>query len=302
MRQVKAIHYKDLPKKLETPYVSLTTDFGLKDESVGSVKAVIRNICPEAIIDDYNHGVKAYDVREGAWSLWATFGYAPIGSHLAVVDPGVGTERKPLAIQVRRFRNTDEPYEEPDYLIGPDNGLLIPATRRGKIEEIVTIDEDKVGIKPISPIFHGRDIFAPTAALLALDGNIAEIAKEKLRLEDLVPAPYAEARRENEKLIGEVLRHDLYGNIFTTIPLEWAEQLIGYGNEARVSIAGREEFISLHPTFASVDTEKYVLTDNAYGELQIAVNLGSAAEKLGIDSDTIHSVIVEKKSENMKLS
>lgn len=291
------MQYQDLPQPVGE-YVSLTTDFGLEGDSVGAVKGVIRNVLAakgkkEVIIEDFCHSVSPFNVREGAWVLWAGLGYLPIGVHLAVVDPGVGTERKPLAIKMTRYQSDGSPYQQPDYLIGPDNGLLVPATKRGRVERIVEIDPE-IGLKPTSSIFHGRDIFAPAAAELASGTPLEEIATSSLSLEDLSPSPYGEARKEGGKLIGEVIRRDGYGNVFTTIPLEWAEQKIGYGNLAKVILDDKEHEMVLQYAFGKVKKGEFVLTDNAYGQVQVSVNQGNAAERMEIGLDNKVTVTIEK--------
>ncbi len=140
------------------PVVSLLTDFGVRDVSASICRAVVLGICPDAEVIDLTHEVRKYAIRDGALALWCALPYLPIGFHVAVVDPGVGTARRPIAILAGRG----------DVLIGPDNGLLVPAAERlGGIvgaRELANVD---YRLPVVTSTFHGRDIFAPAAAHLA---------------------------------------------------------------------------------------------------------------------------------------
>ena len=142
----------------DRPFVSLLSDFGSRDPSAGIMRAVVLGIAPEANVVDLSHDVAKYQVRDGALLLWCAAPYLPVGSHVAVVDPGVGTERRPIAVRVHRG----------DVLIGPDNGLLLPAAERlGGVVDALLLASTAHRLPVVSSSFHGRDIFAPAAAHLA---------------------------------------------------------------------------------------------------------------------------------------
>ena len=140
------------------PLISLLTDFGLTDPSVAACKGVILRIVPDARLLDISHGVTRFSISQGAALLWAAVPHLPAGVHMAVVDPGVGTERRPIALRTGRG----------DHLVGPDNGLLLPAAeRRGGIVAAHVLEQTAYRLAPVSRTFHGRDIFAPAAAHIA---------------------------------------------------------------------------------------------------------------------------------------
>jgi len=144
-------------KRLRPPIVTLLTDFGLKDPYVAEMKAVILSICPEAWIVDVSHMVKKFDVRMGAFILAQAAPYFPAGTvHVAVVDPGVGTERRPIIVEAKR-----------SFYVGPDNGVLMLSAKREGILHIYEIKNRKYMLQKISRTFHGRDVFSPVAAHLA---------------------------------------------------------------------------------------------------------------------------------------
>lgn len=292
------VDYRDIKRQLPQPVITFTTDFRLSDESVGAMEVNTAKLCPRARFFHNTHGAR--NVKEGAWLFWSYLHYTPNGSHVAVVDPGVGTERRALVIELTRKDSRGE-VAGVDYLIGPDNGLLIPALDLGEVTGIADIDFDQVAVDPISPIFHGRDIFGPAAAYLAdpfigfsqVGKNIVtarEHGEDAIydALQDLVKAPYKEPGEHHDFLSGELIRVDEFGNVFTNIPLKWVEEFMGYGSRtANVTVGdtlkakGKKYEIPLGHTFASVDAGKLVMTDNAYRQVQIAVNQGDAAERLG---------------------
>src|SRR5215213_10469231 len=139
-------------------FISLLSDFGLRDPSAAIMRGVILRIAPDADVLDISHEVRKYRVRDGALLLWCALPYLPVGTHVGVVDPGVGTERRPIAIQVQRG----------DVLIGPDNGLLLMAADRLRgATAVFELTERAYRLPTVSTSFHGRDIFAPAAAHLA---------------------------------------------------------------------------------------------------------------------------------------
>ena len=149
------------------PYLSFLTDFGT-DTAPAVCRGVIWSILPDARINDLTHTSRQFGIRDGAFLLWSAVKYLPIGVHLAVVDPGVGTERRPIAIEVARG----------DRLVGPDNGLLMPAAERlGGITAAHLLENRALWRESVSHTFHGRDLFAPVAAHLAAGTPIGEVGR-----------------------------------------------------------------------------------------------------------------------------
>ncbi|HKX03056.1 MAG TPA: SAM-dependent chlorinase/fluorinase [Methylomirabilota bacterium] len=192
------------------PIITLTTDFGLHDPFVGIMKGVILSICPTARLVDLTHDVEPQDILGGALALEAGWPYFPEGTvHLAVVDPGVGSARRPLAVRARGH-----------YLVGPDNGLLTPALMDAGWRA-VALTAPEYRLAEVSRTFHGRDVFAPAAAYLA-----AGVPLERLgpAVTDPVRRPIPRSRLEDGALVGEVLAVDRFGNLLTSIE---AAQLVG---------------------------------------------------------------------------
>src|SRR5687767_13989959 len=151
------------------PFVSLTSDWGVRDPSPAICRAVVLSIAPEALIVDITHEVQKYNIRHGALMLWCSLPFLPIGAHVCVVDPGVGTARRPLAIETARG----------DYLIGPDNGVLLPGAQRlGGVVRVHRIENAQYRLPVLSSTFHGRDLFTPAAAHLALGVPLEAIGPE----------------------------------------------------------------------------------------------------------------------------
>ena len=152
-------------------FVTFLSDFGLQDDFVGTCHGVIKRIAPEAQIIDVTHGIPRQQVLQGALVLASTLPYMPVGVHLAVVDPGVGSSRRPLALRDREGR----------YFVGPDNGLLVPAADRAGIESAHELANPEYALETISRTFHGRDLFAPAAAHLARGVPSTSSARRWLR-------------------------------------------------------------------------------------------------------------------------
>src|SRR4030043_1230709 len=146
---------------MRNPIITLLTDFGLKDPYVASMKGVILSINPQCTLVDITHQVSPHDIREGAFILAQTYSTFPKGTiHLSVVDPGVGSARKPILIVTKNY-----------FLMGPDNGLFAFAVKRETLKQVVVLTNQKFFLSEISSTFHGRDIFAPVAASPALGGK-----------------------------------------------------------------------------------------------------------------------------------
>ena len=269
---------------MPTPYITFLTDFG--DTAPATCRGVIWSILPEARINDLTHGSRQFGIRDGAFLLWSSVPYQPVGVHLAVVDPGVGTERRPIALRTARG----------DHLVGPDNGLLMPAAERlGGITDAHVLDNRALWrAEDVSATFHGRDIFAPVAAHLAAGTPIAE-AGTAVDPAELVPLAFPEPRVTGSTLHTSVLFIDAFGNCRLAGQPEDLAALRGRlepGDMFIVRVGEERHTVPWQATFGAVETGDLLLYDDAdYAGLGIGVNQGSAAERLGLAHDA--PVIIE---------
>ena len=250
--------------------VSLLTDYGLVDEFVGVVKAVIRDIAPHVHMIDLTHQVPPFDVRAGSLALARCISYIPSGVILAVVDPGVGTARKAIAVEVADGEGV---------LVGPDNGLLAPAVAMaGGSGRAVLLTNDDYHLQSHGATFAGRDVFAPVTGHLCNGVDLAELG-ELVDADELLPGMVPLPRQEAEGLIGEVLWVDHFGNCQLNIGpqdiADWATQVhVFFGDSQRV--ATRQH------TFADVGTGAVGLVVDSCGMLALVLDQRSAAVELGI--------------------
>jgi S-adenosylmethionine hydrolase len=261
------------------PHVSFLTDFGT-DTAPATCRGVIWSICPDARINDLSHTSRQFAIRDGAFLLWSSLPYQPVGVHLAVVDPGVGTDRRAIAIEVRRG----------DRLVGPDNGLLVPAAERlGGIAAVHALENRALWLDAPSHTFHGRDIFSPVAAHLANGVPIAEVGPG-LDPEDLVPLTFPQPRSADGGLETSVLFVDQFGNCRIAGEVTDLELLRGRlrpGDRFAVHIGEQRLELEWQPTFGAVPPGQAILYEDAdYAGLAIAINQGSAADALGLANDT----------------
>jgi S-adenosylmethionine hydrolase len=256
--------------------VSLLTDYGHEDEFVGVLHGVIRNIAPDVPIVDLTHGILRHDVREGAIVLRNALPYLPVGVHVAVVDPQVGTERRAVAVRAGDGR----------MLVGPDNGLLSLAwARAGGAVEAVDISRSPFRLEPVSATFHGRDVFAPVGARLAAGAELLE-AGDSVDPAELVAPPLPEARLGGGRAIAHAILVDRYGNV--SLNMGHAELLrleLTIGSRARIEVRGHATEARVVQTFADVPEGDLLLYEDAWGALALAVNRGDAATELGLDVD-----------------
>ena len=252
--------------------VTLLTDYGRDDDFVGVCHGVIRGIHPEAEIVDITHGIERYAVRQGALVLRNTLPYMPVGVHVAVVDPQVGTERRAIALRTGDRR----------VLVGPDNGLLSLAWERcDGVEIAADITRSPHRLEPVSATFHGRDIFAPVAAALASGAPLAE-AGDPLDPDDLTPLSMPLAQADGGDLVAHALTFDRFGNVM--LDVEHAE-LAGSGLKLGHRVTINDELAHYATTFADVPPGELLLYEDAYRTLALAVNRGSAALHLGLGLD-----------------
>jgi S-adenosylmethionine hydrolase len=254
--------------------ITFLSDYGLADEFVGVVHAVIARLAPDARVIDLGHGIPRQDVLAGALTLARAIPYTPVGVHLAVVDPEVGARRRAVALRTE---------EEDRLLVGPDNGLLLPAAERfGGVGEAVEISASPWRLEPVSATFHGRDLFAPVAARLALGEPLAEagapVAPEELLRLDL-PAPHAQAGAIEAVVTGT----DAFGNVILAAGADALSTAgLRLGERVSVRTGGRRALGVVARTFADVRPRELLVYEDAGGALAVAVNGGDAAALLGV--------------------
>jgi S-adenosylmethionine hydrolase len=266
------------------PFVSLLSDFGEREPAAGIMRAVILAICRDAVLVDLTHEVDKFAVRDGALHLWCAVPYLPVGTHIAVVDPGVGTARHGIAVQTARG----------DYLVGPDNGLLMPAAARlGGITRVHLLESPLHRLSPPSHSFHGRDVFAPAAAHLAAGVPIEELGRPldpRALLELEWPVPLIRPGA----LTTHVVYIDTFGNVKLSAlaaDVEASFPGIAVGEPMRVRLSGadgqpaREVQATWATTFGTVARGALLLYPDSYGRACLAVNQGSAAAVIGAQVD-----------------
>jgi S-adenosylmethionine hydrolase len=257
------------------PLITLTTDFGLADAYVGTMKGVIAGICPRARVIDITHGVSPGDVHGAAFSLASAARFFPRDTiHIAIVDPGVGSTRAALAIRTHLAT-----------FIGPDNGILGPAMSQHRVIDCRRIKSRDFCLPQISATFHGRDVFAPVAAHLARGRSMAQVGPSH---PNPVKLAWAKPARDSACLRGEVIHLDRFGNAITNLPASWLTTQRGSSQVTRIS-AGKRRSIPLGDCYASVPTGKPVGVLGSSGFLEISVNQGSAASQLHL---TVGSKVV----------
>jgi len=249
------------------PFITFLSDYGLEDDFVGVCHGVIAGICPEATVIDLTHGISRGDVRAGALTLRNGLRYLPRGVHLAVVDPGVGSERRGVALRL-----VDERV-----LVGPDNGLLSLAWGAGGgVVEAVDIGASPFALQPVSATFHGRDVFAPVAARLAAGAALAD-AGTPVDPGMLVAIELPTAQVVDGFLVAHVVYIDRFGNV----QLDMEEPSFEPGDA--FDVAGEQ--VRYLRTFADAATGELFLYEDSSRRLAVAVNRGDAAGRLGLAVD-----------------
>lgn len=246
--------------------ITLTTDFGTSDWFVGTMKGVIAGIAPRCMIVDLTHELPPGDIRAGAFALAASHRFFPKGSiHVAVVDPGVGSRRKAIAVK------TDKAV-----FVGPDNGVLSWALAKEKIRAIRALENDAYFLLPVSRTFHGRDVFAPVASHLSRGVPIRKLGPA---LKDFVRLDWPEPRKRRGGFEGEVVYIDRFGNAITNLE----SRLLRGSNRASCEVyAKRRRVCPLSTFFQEAVPKTPIALIGSSGFLEIAVNGGSAERLLGV--------------------
>jgi hypothetical protein len=257
--------------------ISFLSDYGYVDEFAGVCRGVIARIAPEAAVIDVTHGVERGDVRGGALALARSLPFCPPGVLLAVVDPGVGGERRPVAVRTE---------EGGRFLVGPDNGLLGPAVGElGGAAEAVDITLSPARLEPVSATFHGRDLFAPVAARLALDEPLAALG-EAIDPGTLSGLEIPEAVVSADRIVAHALGFDRFGNVALNVGHEQlAEGPLRLGHQLTVEVPSGPVAAVFARTFEEVPEGGLVLYEDSSRALALAINRGSAARLLGLERD-----------------
>jgi S-adenosyl-L-methionine hydrolase (adenosine-forming) len=255
-------------------FITFLTDFGLEDDFVGTCHGVMKRIAPAVEIIDVTHGIRPGRILQGALALRNALPYVPAGVHLAIVDPGVGSSRRPLALRDSEGR----------MYVGPDNGLLLPAAERfGGVAEAHELANPAYALESVSRTFHGRDLFAPAAAHLAagvpLDDLGPPVAPDALVRLD-VPVPEVGQSR----IRATVLAVDRFGNVALNLTRDHLEAAaIVPGTRVELLARGNRYYAVAARTFSDATPGDLILYEDSYRNAAVAVTRGSAASLLGIE-------------------
>jgi S-adenosyl-L-methionine hydrolase (adenosine-forming) len=254
---------------LTVPIITLTTDYGTSDHLVGTLKGVILKINPEATIVDINHHVAPYDLLDGALSIGAAYSYFPPRTiHVVVVDPGVGTERRPLLVTAQN-----------QYFVAPDNGVLSVIYEREKENLVVRhANVEHYYLAPVSKTFHGRDVFAPVAAWLSKSWQTASMGDE---IHDFKKFALPRPKAANGLVKGVIIKIDAFGNLITNFRAEDLPPAALDKGAVHFQL-GTHEVTQMVDTFAKgKDTQPFAFVGSS-GYVEIGVNKGNASRALGL--------------------
>lgn len=238
--------------------VTLTTDFGIKDHYVGVMKGVMLSINPDVLIVDITHQIPPQDIFGGAFTLRNFYRYFPQGSiHVAIIDPGVGSRRKPIALKADGY-----------IFIGPDNGVFTFICRESKSAKVFEISNSKYVLPNMSHTFHGRDIFAPAAAHISLGIPLEDLGKG---VKKPVMISIKEPETRGDEIVGEFIYVDSFGNLISNIPSE----LIKPGSRIYV---GKRTINGISKSYSSAQKGELIAIIGSSGLLEISVNQGRASD------------------------
>lgn len=252
------------------PIITFSSDFGSRGPYVGAVKGTILQICPRARIVDISHEISSHNILEAAFNLACSYAYFPAGTiHLAVVDPGVGSERRGIAVSTDRYR-----------FVGPDNGLFTLVYRREKVKQVISIESERHYRKTVSSTFHGRDVFGPAAAWMACGTAPDQLGPEVTDWHRL-PLNLLQ-REESGQVAAVVLQVDRFGNVITSVHDHELRDLLGYQPELVEFSAGGRRIGRRCRTYAEAPAGEIVYLKGSSGYYEMAVSEQSAARILGL--------------------
>jgi len=255
------------------PIITLTTDYGTNDHLVGTLKGVLLKINPELTIVDITHNVNAYDLLDGALTIGAAYSYFPARTiHMVVVDPGVGTARRPLLVTAQN-----------QYFVAPDNGVLSLIYEREQDNLVVRhANAEHYFLQPISRTFHGRDIFAPVAAWLSKGWQTSAMGEE---IQDFQRFVLPRAKEIDGGIQGVVLRIDNFGNVMTNFRAEDLPEAAQNGGGLNLKV-GAHNVARLVGTFADGAADEPVAYVGSSGYVEVGINKANAARKLAVGRGT----------------
>jgi len=257
---------------LPNAIITLTTDYGTNDHLVGTLKGVILKINPEATIVDITHNVAPFDLLDAALAIGSAYSYFPPRTiHVVIVDPGVGTERRPLLVTA-----------ENQYFVAPDNGVLSVIYEREENVVARNVTAAHYFLQPVSKTFHGRDIFAPIAAWLSKGWQTASMGEE---ITDHKKFALPKPKATDGVVKGIVMRVDTFGNLVTNFRAEDLPESALTSGEVKFQV-GTQAVSRMVPTFASGDAGEPVAYVGSAGYVEIAVNKGNASRTLSIGRGT----------------
>ncbi len=263
------------------PIITLTTDFGLNDHYIGTMKGVMLGIAPDAEIIDICHAVQAFDVLDGALAVAQAYSYFPTGTvHVVVVDPGVGTERRPILLNTGRH-----------YFVAPDNGVLSLIYAREERLQVRHITAEHYYLSPVSTTFHARDIFSPVAAYLAKGVEVAKFGDEItdfVRFNAPKPKPV-----DAQTLRGVVLRVDRFGNLVTNFTPQDVPALFQASPPSFKIVVGKKEITEMRSNYAEgVPNEVFGIL-GSMGYLELSANRAAAAQLVGAGKGSEVNIVLE---------
>lgn len=263
------------------PIITLTSDFGLNDHFIGTMKGVILDIVPDAEIVDICHSVQAFDVLDGALTISQAYTYFPPATvHVVVVDPGVGTSRRPIIATSERH-----------HFVAPDNGVLSLIYAREERMRVVHVTSEHYFLQPLSNTFHGRDIFAPVAAYLAKGVENEKFGEE---ISDFVrfnaPRPKLV---DGHTLRGVILKVDRFGNLITNFTAQEAPALFSEQSPAFKMVVGKREITELKTAYGEGAPGEMFAILGSMGYIEIAANRGAAAQMLGVGKGSEVNLVLE---------
>jgi S-adenosylmethionine hydrolase len=247
--------------------ITILSDFGLSDGYVASMKGVILSIFPEVRIVDISHSIERHDIVAGAFILASVVHYFPKDTvHLAVIDPGVGTQRRGIVITSKNCM-----------FVGPDNGVLVPSANRKGIINVRSISNKEMVLEHPSDTFHGRDIFAPVAAYLASGKEVGAVGPE---IDEYIRLQLPESTVRDRVIEGQIIHIDRFGNLITNILKETLQE-INVGESIVVEIRDRKSPIKIRSSYGYGEPGELLATVGGTGFLEISVNQGDASRYTG---------------------